>query len=78
MVLPEGYDGLTATVKQTVLWKNCMYTAYDSAAIAANSSDAPFFQAMEFLGPTHTRTTFMNASDEMPEGRLKIIHRCGR
>ena len=78
MVLPQGYDGLTAADKQGVLWKNCSEAPYDAAAIAANNSDAPFFQAIEIFFPQHTHTTFLNASDEMPEGRKKVIHAHGR
>ena len=77
MVLPQGYDGLTAADKQGVLWKNCTDTRYDAAAIAANSSDAPALQAAQIMLPTYTHTTFLNASDELPDGRIKVIHRRG-
>ena len=78
MVLPEGYDGLTAVEKQDVLWKQCAAEPYDADAIAANSSDAPAFQAILIFVPQHTHTTFLNASDEMPAGRTKVIHARGR
>ena len=78
MVLPEGYDGLTAVEKQDVLWKNCTAEPYDADAIAANSGDAPAFEAILIFVPQHTHTTFLNASDEMPAGRQKVIHAHGR
>ena len=77
MVLPEGYDGFTAVKKQDVLWENCTEAPYDAEAIAANSSDAPFFKAVEIFFPQHTHTNFLNASDEMPTGRSKVIHARG-
>lgn len=78
MVLPDNYDDLPAVEKQDVLWRNCTAAPYDAAAIAANSRDAPAFEAVLIFVPQHTHTTFLNASDEMPTGRQKVIHAHGR
>ncbi|KAK9839789.1 hypothetical protein WJX81_001961 [Elliptochloris bilobata] len=75
MVLPDGYEELSAVEKQSVLWKNCTETAYNTPAdLADHASDPNLLIGLVVLSPLHTHTTFLHASDEMPFGRTKLIH----
>ena len=78
MVLPDGYNSLTAAKKQEVLWKQCEATKYTTPdEIAANNSDASGFESLQIMVPQYTHATLKEETDELFRGRKKVIHRRG-
>lgn len=79
MVLPPGYEQKSAADKLDVLWKNLKEQEFDPAAPdAPKPVDPDPIKSGNLLNPAFTHVTFENASDEMPVGRVKLIHTYGR
>lgn len=86
--LPENYKQLSAREKQEVLWTQIEETSYSNATLPFFSVSMitkafkdlfgrAFGYTTTFFSPDYLKTTFNHASDEMPEGRTKIIHAHG-
>ena len=75
MVLPPGYEGLTAAEKQEVLWEQCEATQYKTAAdIVAHNSDSSLVDSAKIMVPFYTHATLLDESDELLRERKKVIH----
>lgn len=70
--LPSNYTYLSAIDKQEALWKNILATEYSTLPTAE-----PLSSSMKLFDPFYLFASFTNVSDEMPEGREKLIHAYG-
>ncbi|GAU95326.1 hypothetical protein RvY_06960-2 [Ramazzottius varieornatus] len=73
--LPPDYQDLTADEKQRLLWKNVVSNPYSLSNLPTNQPSALW--VTQLLNPIYDRPSFVTESDEMPEGRVKIIHTYG-
>jgi hypothetical protein len=77
--LPDNYQTLSAADKLALLWDNLRSTAYDDNALPTigmvryvlHASFGGLFSVQEL------QKSFLHVSDEMPPGRVKIVHPFG-
>ncbi|OWA54102.1 hypothetical protein BV898_18519 [Hypsibius exemplaris] len=71
-VLPVGYQGLSAQQKQRLLWDQISASPYPMTSLP---TAMPGMSAMaDLFQPIFNTVSFTEASDEMPDGRVKLIH----
>ena len=74
--LPEHYQSLNASEKQTILWQQ-VYQSHEKQPLPP-LNEGGYWSAYEKLkGLFNLSPSFDYISDEMPEGRSKIIHSNG-
>ena len=79
MVLPPDYEQKSAADKIAVLWKNLKEQEFNPAAPdAPKPTDPDPWVSSNLLNPVYLHATFENSSDELPKGRVKLIHSYGR
>ncbi len=78
-LLPDNYQSLSGGEKQATLWANVLATAYSDTALP-NMGMVRFVlraSANGLFSVGHLRKSFLHPSDEMPPGRVKIVHPFG-
>jgi len=70
--LPANYQSLNAVQKQDILWTNIVNSEYSSLPV-----EDSFFSKLALSNPIYLIKSFINSSDELPEGRKKLIHAYG-
>lgn len=79
MVLPPDYEQKSAADKMAVLWKNIKEQEFDPAAPdAPKPIDPDPWVSSNLLNPVFLHATFEHSSDELPKGRVRLIHTYGR
>ena len=71
--LPEGYEDLSAAEKCTILLHNVQDNPYTELPTAANGP----LSMLKLFSPKYLLSTFTHVSDELPQGRKKLIHTYG-
>ncbi|OQV17763.1 putative Inhibitor of Bruton tyrosine kinase [Hypsibius exemplaris] len=67
--------GMSSLSKQDDIWSKIQATAYPLEALP--QGDAGLFSRVRLLRPGFDRVSFEHTSDEMPDGRAKLIHAHG-
>lgn len=77
--LPLEYGAMSAVQKQEVLWNNVISSQYttDYSSESALPTEESLLPSPDLLNPFYLLDTFFHISDEMPEGRTKLIHAYG-
>ena len=79
MALPPDYVQMSASDKMAVLWKNIKETEFDPAPPdAPKPVDPDPWVSSNLLNPVYLHATFEHSSDELPKGRVRLIHTYGR
>jgi hypothetical protein len=73
--LPPGYQDESAEEKLNLLWDKVSASPY--AWTNLPTKDPGFFELASLLRPRYDSVSFTQVSDEMPEGRKKLIHTYG-
>jgi hypothetical protein len=73
--LPPNYQSLTAQQKQDSLWAEINQNAYPANALPSESEG--IVASLSLMVPTYLTKAFTWVSDEMIEGRKKLIHTYG-
>lgn len=71
--LPEGYSALSRFEKLDLLWARIIADPYD--ALPAKAPGA--WARRKLFSVDYDKASFVHASDELPEGREKLLHRHG-
>ncbi|OWA54098.1 hypothetical protein BV898_18516 [Hypsibius exemplaris] len=71
-LLPAGYQSLSAIRKQDILWSKISASPYRMTNLP--TAVPGFFAMAHLLQPNFDKVSFTEASDEMPDGRTKLIH----
>lgn len=71
--LPPNYEIKSAEVKQEILWNNSIKSTY---SILPNKNPG-VFESMALLSSKWLLPSFTHESDEIPNGRKKLIHTYG-
>jgi hypothetical protein len=77
--LPDNYQELAAADKQALLWDNVRSTAYDDNALPTIGMVRYVLHASfgGLFSVKQLQKSFRHVSDEMPPGRVKIVHPYG-
>jgi hypothetical protein len=73
--LAADYQSLDASTKQEIIWKKVQESPYTPENLPIEGPNA--LESAKVLLPTFLRVAFTHISDEMPEGRKKLIHSLG-
>ncbi|OWA53595.1 hypothetical protein BV898_18016 [Hypsibius exemplaris] len=74
-VLPADYESRSAQAKQEVLWTQIQAEPHDPNSFPVEAPSK--LQSALLVVPTHLRHAFTHVSDEMIEGRVKLLHTYG-
>lgn len=73
--LPERYESLGRAEKLDLLWSRVTADPYPLDALPLKVPSA--LDRLRLLSVGHNRLSFEHGSDELPEGRNKLVHRFG-
>jgi hypothetical protein len=73
--LPQGFAARSAADKLELLWARVKRDPYDTAALPTQPPGT--LSRLRLLSVSHDRASFEHESDEMPAGRVKLVHTYG-
>ena len=73
--LAESYDSFSAKEKRAILWENSIKNDYDLDHL--DTSKTSFLEKGKLFLKSYLLPAFNHTSDELPEGRKRLIHEFG-